>query len=447
MKTLIKNGRVIDPANGIDGNYHLVLEAGKVRELTRELPEESFDLVLDARDRVVCPGFIDIHMHEAPVEDLSDPDLSIFGSMARMGVTTVLGGNCGDNVLPPGEYFALVEKGLPVNLCLMAGHGDARRLAGVTDRYAAPTRQQIEKMAQILEGWIAEGCFGLSYGIRYSPGITGEELLKTAKVCQKEHLLLSAHVRDDADYIFSALEEFLFLGRELGLPCQVSHIGSMGGYGQMARVLEILEQQRREGLDVMADCYPYSAFSTSIGATTYDPGFLERYRCGYDAIVPCGGEYDGQKCTEEIFRKLRREAPGTITVAHVMAPEDVALALKHPLVMPASDGLMEGGFGHPRASGTFPRFLREYAEDLPRAIQKITHMPALRLGLNTKGNLSPGSDGDVVIFDPHTIRDRATFREPTLAPEGIDYVLISGEVACEQGRLVNPVLGKPIRRT
>lgn len=450
MKTLIKNGRVIDPANHVDGIYHLILEDGKVAGLTKTLPEGEFQ-VIDATGRVVCPGFLDIHMHEAPVVDLADMEKSIFGCMLRMGVTTALGGNCGENVLPPEDYFRRVEKGLPINLGLMAGHGDARVVAGYQDIYAPIDASGIQKVKAVLEKWLEEGCFGISYGIRYVPGITMEELLETAKLCQKGQLLVSAHVRDDADFIFDSIEEFLMVGRKLGVPCQVSHIGSMGGYGQMQQVLSMLEKAREEGVDVMADCYPYSAFSTRIGETTYDPGFLERYHCDYDAIVLCGGKYDGMRCTEEIFKELRKEHPETITVAHVMVPEDVALALGHPLVMLCSDGVQEQGAGHPRAAGSFPRLIARYVRDgklsLYEAIEKMTAMPAQRLGLHKKGSLGVGCDGDVVIFDPESIQDMATFDAPTLAPTGIDYVLLGGEVACKDGVIVNGMLGHPVRRS
>lgn len=449
MKTLIKNGRVIDPANRIDGRFHILLENGRVCSISETLPQEPCR-VIDAEGKVVCPGFLDIHMHEAPLGDLAQMDRSIFGCMLRMGVTTALGGNCGENVLPPGDYFRQVQDGLPINLCLMAGHGDARAAAGFHDRYASLDEEGIRQVTEILRQWLNEGCFGISYGIRYVPGITLRELLETAALCQPQSLLVSAHVRDDADYVFDSIEELLQVARTLGVPCQVSHLGSMGGYGQMAGVLKLLEQAQADGLDVMADCYPYSAFSTRIGETTYDPGFLERYRCGYDAIVLCGGSYDGQRCTEQLFHTLRREHPETITVAHVMQPEDVAMALSHPLVMVCSDGVQEQGAGHPRAAGAFPRLLGEYVRNgtltLYEAVEKMTSMPARRLGLAHKGNLSPGSDGDIVIFDPDQIRDCATFEAPTLAPEGIDYVLLAGEVACRKGSLVNGRLGRPLLR-
>lgn len=449
MNLLIKNGRVIDPANKIDSTLNIVIQDGVIRSLTRDIPQGDFT-VIDAANKVVTPGFLDIHMHEAPECDLGDMETSIFGSMLRMGVTTVLGGNCGDNELPPKEYWNRVSGCLPVNLALMAGHSSARRAAGFTDKYASLSGEEIGKVAAILQQWLDEGCFGISYGIRYVPGINRQELMDTAKLCQKEKLLVAAHVRDDADYTFESIREFLALGWEYDIPCQVSHIGSMGGYGQMAAVLSMLDEERLKGLDVMADCYPYSAFSTSIGATTYDPGFMERYHCGYDAIILCGGKYAGQHCTEEIFRELRREAPGTLTVAHVMAPEDVRMAMAHPAVMLASDGITEGGAGHPRAAGTFPRLIDQYVKtgalSLYQAVEKMTAMPAERLHLKNKGNLSIGSDGDLVIFDPDTIRDRATFEEPSLAPEGIDYVILAGQVACDHGTIVSSTLGKPVYR-
>lgn len=449
MKTWITGGRVIDPRSHIDSKLNVVLEGGKVVALTTDAPDLGARII-HAENRVVCPGFLDIHMHEAPVADLSDIEGSILGNMLRMGVTTALGGNCGENVLPPKEYFQRVEGRLPIYLALLAGHGAAREAAGYTDRYQSLAPEQVHRVADILNAWLEDGCFGISYGIRYYPGTTREELLETAQLCQKEHLLVAAHVRDDADYNFDSITEFLEPGWKYGLKMQVSHLGSMGGYGQMAQVLSMLDAARAGGLDVMSDCYPYDAFSTRIGETTYDPGFLERYHCDYSAIGLCGGTYDGQRCTKEIFDELRKEHPETITVGYVMQPEDVRMAMAHPAVMLCSDGLMEAHEGHPRAAGTFPRLIAQYVRtgtlSLYNAIEKMTSMPAQRIGLSQKGSLAPGCDADVVIFDPDTIEDRATFQQPDLPPVGIDYVLMGGEIACDHGNIVNGTLGAPILR-
>ena len=163
----------------------------------------------------------------------------------------------------------------------------------------------------------------------------------------------------------------------------------------------------------------------------------------------CEGKYKGQRATKETFEEMRRDFPECITVCYVMKPEDVCLAYSHPAVMAASDGLLNKGQGHPRAAGTFPRFLAEFVRegelDWYTGIEKITAMPARRMGLLNKGHLAVGADADITIFDPEKIRDNATFAQPVLAPEGIDCVLISGKVAAKDCRIADGALGRAIR--
>ena len=326
MRILIKNGTVIDPANHVYSRQNLWIEDGKIAGYGDDLTmEASFDRVIDASGLVAVPGFIDIHMHEDPIDaGTGRPDTCISRCMLRMGVTTVLGGNCGINVYDPAEYLDRTDRyGMPVNIALMAGQTWAREKAGAADKYGPVSAAQLEEEKRILRGALDAGCFGVSFGIRYVPGLDRNELLETAGVCGREKHLISAHVRDDAAQIFGAVEEFLDIGRTLGLRTQVSHVGSMGGYGQMKELLAILDRERAMGLDVLCDCYPYYAFSTRIGETTYDDGFLERYRADYSCIELCEGPYKGMRCTEAIFNELRENAPETITVGHVMKPEDV----------------------------------------------------------------------------------------------------------------------------
>ena len=448
MSILIQNGLLVDPANRIYEKKNLLIENGKVAAVTGEIP--AADEVIDAAGRVVCPGFIDIHMHEDPVED-GHIAPCIFRSMLRMGVTTAVGGNCGDNVYDPVEYLKLADRdGVPVNVALFAGHSYFRRLAGGLDKYAGITEAQKQAMLAGLKSAVDGGCVGISFGLRYVPGTDEDEFCAAARLCAPSGKLISAHVRDDAAYIFDAVHEVTRVGRECGVPVQISHIGSMGGFGQMEELLRQIDAEREAGLDVACDCYPYAAFSTGIGETTYDAGWLERYNCDYSACVPAEGKYRGVPCTKEIFEELRRDDPDCITVCYVMQAEDVAMALRHPHVMLGSDGFIDKGQGHPRAAGCFPRFLREYAGeggiDLTTAVAKMTSMPAQRLGLINKGRLNVGADADIVIFDPARIRDRATFDEPALAPEGIDYVFIGGEIAAKDCKLVNGKLGRAVRK-
>lgn len=450
MKICIKDGLVIDPANKICAPLNLLMENGKITALTMEEPKA--DETIDAAGKVVVPGLIDCHIHEDPIDVKSGRILhNITTHMLQMGVTTVIGGNCGINASDPDRYLDLVDRdGAPVNIGLLAGHTYMREQAGAADKYGKITAEQKKKLKEIAKKYLDAGCMGVSYGIRYVPGMDEKEITATARLCKKGDKLIAAHIRDDADYVFDAVEEFLEIAKKIGLSAQISHLGSMAGYGQMQDVLRQLDWYRSNGLRVMSDCYPYSAFSTRIGETTYDEGFLERYDCDYSCIEVCEGKYKGMRCTREIFDELRNEAPETITVAHVMKPEDVEMALQHPNVCLASDGLLDGDQGHPRACGTFPRLISEYVKQgkvsLYQAIEKMTSMPAEKFGLTGKGRLNAGADADVLVFDFGKMKDRATFQNPTLVPVGISYVFVGGELAYGKGELKNTALGRSVRR-
>lgn len=448
MTILICGGHVIDPANGVNGQLNLLIRDGKIAWAGRDLPEA--DRVINAAGKTVTPGFIDIHMHEDPVED-GKIQPCIFPMMLKMGVTTAVGGNCGINVLDPVRYLDLVDRdGAAVNVALYAGHEYFRKAAGALDIYAGSTQDQQTEMANQLTAALEAGCVGVSFGLRYVPGADQEEFFRAAACCGPSGKLIASHVRDDADGVFDAIDEFCAAGVKYRVPVQISHIGSMGGFGQMEQVLRQLDSYKLNGLDIAMDCYPYFAFSTRLGTPTYDPGWLDRYHCDYDVLEFCEGPFKGQRATAETFARMREEFPQCITVCHVMKEEEIRLAFCHPGVMLASDGLMNQGQGHPRGAGSFPRFLAEFARKgtmtLYQAVEKMTAMPAARLGLANKGRLNVGADADITIFDYENIRDRATFEEPALAPEGIEYVLIGGRIALEHGEIVNSNCGKAVRK-
>lgn len=451
LKKMICNGLVIDPANRVKGHLNLLIEDGKIAAVTREIVEA--DQVIDASGKIVCPGFIDIHMHEDPVEDgkiLAD-ERAIARCMLRMGVTTALGGQCGINVYHPADYLDLLDRdGGIINMGMLVGHEYFRRMAGCTDKYGSATETQKRQMAVEIEKALDRGCFGVSYGIRYVPGVDVDEMLITAEPCAKNGKMIAAHIRDDASAVFEAAKELLDTGKQLNIPVEVSHIGSMAGFGQMEEFLNMIDDYKMNGLDVNCDCYPYYAFSTRLGSTTYDEGWLERYGCDYNVIELCEGKYKGQRCNKEIFEEVRYEHPDCITVCHVMKENDVDMAFRHPAVMLASDGLFDYGQGHPRAAGTFPRILSKFVRtgklDLYKAIEMMTAMPAQKMQLENKGRLNVGADADVVIFNLEKIEDCATFDEPTLAPKGIDYVLIGGEIAAKNGKILCSDLGRSVRK-
>ena len=459
MKTvLIYGGTLVDPSQNLECIADVFCKDGKVAEIAinpsqekREAWEKESDLVIDATGKIVCPGFIDIHMHEDPYDEETDTILqNISRCMVRMGVTTAVGGNCGSNNAAPDHYLDVVDRdGYAVNLALMAGHTFLRHRCSDVSKYDSVDDETIEAMAEMGKRYLNAGCIGISFGVKYIPGTRWEEIVALAKLCRSGDKVVSSHVRNDVDGVFDACRELADIGREAGVKVQFSHIGSMGGYGQMERLLAQIEGYRAEGIDLMCDCYPYDAFSTEIGATTYDAENFAAYQSDYSHILLCDGPYAGQRCTKDIFDEMRANRPDTMTVGYFMRQEEVDMALAAPYVMLGSDGILVGDQGHPRAAGAFPRFLRQYAASgkmsLSDAIAKVTTMAAQRLQLDQKGSLKPGCDADIVVFDLNKVEDRATYTQAVLPPEGIDWVLIGGEAAVKEGQLVCDTLGRSVR--
>ena len=449
MKHLIRNGRVIDPSQRIDARLNVLLEDGKVLCLTAETPPA--DLTTDAGGLVVCPGFIDLHAHEDPLVNgkrYKDPDRANLACLLRMGVTTCLAGNCGDNFGDPTAFLDEIERdGCFVNVAMLAGYTWFRERFSKADRYGAASADEIEAISKALTAALDAGCAGVSFGLEYIPGMSREELSAAARCCSAGGKLIAAHIRSCAEGAPAAAAEVLEAGKEAGVPVQLSHIGSMAAYGQMEALLSLVDRFRAEGVDACCDCYPYAAFSTRIGSAPYDD--LEAMHCSYADIELCEGSYRGQRCTREIFEAERKTHPDYLTVGHVMRENEIRLAYRHPNVTVGSDCFLFGGNGHPRAAGAFPRFLGRLAPEsglsLNEALFRITALPAMRLGLSQKGSLCPGADADLVLFDPEEILDCATFAEPTLPPKGIRAVFLAGEPAVLDGKIVNGRLGKPIR--
>ena len=447
MKTRIYGGRVIDPANALDGQYNLLLEDGKVIWIGTELPEA--EETINATGKIVTPGFIDIHMHEDPVEN-GKIKQCIFPMMLRQGVTTAVGGNCGGNVYDPAAYLNMVDRdGAAVNVALYAGHEHFRIAAGAEDIYGGSTEAQRQEMAKNIAAALDAGCVGVSFGLRYVPGADREEFFRAAACCEKSRKPIAAHVRDDADAVFASIDEVCEAARAFRIPVQISHIGSMAGFGQMEAVLHQMDAYRAKGLDMAMDCYPYFAFSTRLGTPTYDPGWLDRYHCDYSVLEFSDGKYRGQRATKETFDEMRRDFPQCLTVCYVMKEEEIRRAFRHPQVMVGSDGITDNGRGHPRCAGTFPRLIAQFVKNgdlsLYSAIEKMTALPAHRLGLAGKGHLGIGADADITIFDYAAIQDQATFEAPALPPEGIEMVLIGGEVVLKNGRILKDTCGKAVR--
>ena len=450
MKTAINNGFIIDPKNKIYSKLNLFIENGKIIEISNN--KLQGDVIIDADGLIVTPGFIDIHMHEDDYDEKNDIfKINTFENMVKMGVTTAIGGNCGAGPKEPGIYLDAVDRlGIPLNFGLLVPHEILRKKVNEKDKYRKASKENISKMRDMAKEYLDKGCLGISFGIRYTPGITKEELLYVSEAAKKDNKMVAAHIRDDAQYVIPSAMEFIEVGKQFGVPIQFSHIGSMGAYGQMEQLLSLFDYYKAKGIDIGSDCYPYNAFSTGLGETTYDEGFLDRYNTIYNSIEISRGKYRGQRLTEDLFFKLRKTNPELSTIAYVMKEEEVDMAITHPDVCIGSDGALRDFQGHPRASGTFPRFIKKYVKEkkllnLYQAIEKMTYLTAKRAGIK-KGSLGINDDADINIFNFEELEDRATFKQPALPPKGLKYVIVGGKVAIKNNKMINDKLGKSIRK-
>ena len=436
MKIVINNGLVIDPKNSINDYLNLEITDGKISKISKDKLVGDYEI--DATNLCVTPGFIDIHMHEDIMKD-GKIQIDIFERMLKMGVTTAIGGNCGIGPNNIGEYLKEYEKNSLINFKMLLPHKILRDYIGAEDRYTSLSSAEIEKMYRYGEKLIKENnLLGISFGIEYIPGINREELVTLAKL--GENKIIAVHLRKDGDDIIESCEEFFEIAKYVNSHFQISHIGSMAGYGQMRKFLNYIQNKIDNGLDIGCDCYPYTAFSTHIGSAVFDDGYIESHGGDYSRLEVLDGKYKGQRCTKEIFNYLRKNSPDTLVAGHLMIDEDIKIAFQDKNVVVASDGLLsESGNGHPRAVGTFPKFLRKYVLDdkilnLSEGVAKITNQPADFYGLKA-GTLSIGANGDITIFSLDELKDNATFDKLT-SPSGIKYVLVNGSIALKDGEIV-----------
>ena len=436
MKIVINNGLVIDPKNSINDYLNLEVTDGKISKISKE--KLGGDYEIDAKNLCITPGFIDIHMHEDIMKD-GKIQIDIFERMLKMGVTTAVGGNCGIGPNNIGEYLKEYEKNPLINFKMLLPHKVLRDYIGAEDRYASLSSDEIEKMYRYGEKLIKENnLLGISFGIEYIPGINREELVNLAKL--GENKIIAVHLRKDGKDIIESCEEFFEIAKYVNSHFQISHIGSMAGYGQMRKFLNYIQEKINSGLDIGCDCYPYTAFSTHIGSAVFDDGYIESHGGDYSKLEVLAGKYKGQRCTIEIFNDLRKNSPDTLVAGHLMVDEDIKIAFQNKNVVVASDGLLsESGNGHPRAVGTFPKFLRKYVLDdkimsLSEGVAKVTSQPADLYGLEA-GTLSIGASGDITIFSLDELKDNATF-EKLISPSGIKYVLVNGKIALKDGEII-----------
>ena len=422
------------------------IKEGKIAYVGTEIMEAKE--TVDCEGKVVSPGFVDMHMHEEILK-VEDYKFVISKMMLEQGVTTAFGGNCGNLRQPIEEFKKFIESegGCPVNYLLAAGYNTCREALGI-GRYDAATKEQQIIMQDMLRKELASGAWGISFGLEYHPGITYEEMITAAAASDDPDHILSAHYRDECrpDNGLGAMEEMIQFAADIKQKFQISHLSSCAALGIMDKTLDIINKAMEKNPKLGYDTYPYNAFSTRIGTAVFDDGCFEAWGKTYSDVMLAGEPYIGVYCTKEIFEDARKNYPDTLAVAFVMNENEIREAIVNKNGIVASDGLITLGKGHPRAAGTFPRVLGKYVREekalsLIDALRKITLAPAERIGLKQKGRLEEGCDADITIFDPETIIDKADFTHIE-RPEGIEYVIIGGQIAVKHGENLNERLGR-----
>jgi len=467
--TLIRGGRVIDGTGARARLADVRLEGDRIVSLAPGLRPAAGETVVEARGRIVAPGFIDLHNH-SDRQLFEMPDAA---TQTGQGITTLVVGVDGGGPLPIGEFLARLDAApVAVNVATMVGHGKVRTKVMGED-FKRPARPaEIAAMRALVAQGIEEGAFGLSSGLEYDPGYysTTDELVALAEVAARRGGFYATHIRNEADETLRALAEAMEIGWRARIPVHISHLklGTVGVWGKTAEALRILHDAAREN-DVTADWYPYNFWASTTYVLTPSRDFEDR-QTWVRALRDVGGpqnvlitdfpkdhSYDdktlaavaaskGQDPADVLMDIVRRGNADILGTS--MSEADVAAFLRDPLVMVASDGGIQ--IAHPRGAGTYPRVLGRYARErrevtLATAIKKMTGMPARRLGLADRGLLREGMKADVVVFDPRTVVDRSTATDPQARPAGIEHVFVNGVAVVEAGRPTGARPGRVLR--
>jgi dihydroorotase len=435
----IVGGRVMDPAARFDRVANVGISGSRIAVVTgRPIRGRT---TVRAAGLVVAPGFIDMLSGSNPEGDRYK---------AMDGVTTVLSTH-GGPVDIAGYYAKIAQRGALVNYGTVVGHGSLRTAAGAKDLHEPATPAQVRRMAQLADAAMRQGALGVGFGIEYIPATSGEEVMELAAVAARYGTNLHAHIR--LPHLldpFQGINELIAASAATGVRAEVVHIGSMAIFRQ-AQALQLIDRARARGIDIAADVYPYDAWMTRIESALFEPGWREKYHLDYkDLVRPDTGE----PLTAETFAAYRKQ--GGWIVCHQIPEAEIVMALRHPWVCIGSDGAIgEGPQNHPRSAGTFCRVLGRYVREqrvlpLMTALAKMTVMPADRMAhaapaMARKGRLERGMDADITVFDPRTVADRATYKNPKQYSAGIRWVFVNGVPVVREGQLVPEAHpGRPI---
>jgi N-acyl-D-amino-acid deacylase len=497
---IVAGGRIVDGTGNPWFEADLAIKDGRIAAIGKIEPSRAAKTI-DAKGLIVAPGFIDVHAHiERGIERLPAAE-----NFLRMGVTSVVTGNCGGSASNLGEWFAGLEKaGVSLNIASLVGHNTVRRDGMNGDFDRPPNAEELQKMRDLVDQAMRDGAVGLSTGLEYIPGTYAktDEIVELAKVAAQYGGVYATHMRDEGESVDRSIRESIEVGEKAGCPVEISHfkISSKKRWGASVNTIKLVEDARARGLPVTVDQYLYPAASTGIGilfpSWVFEGGaektrekledratrgrvrreLIDRAKSqGFKdfafAVVAnhqADQSFNG-KSIAEIAKMVKKKsdvdsqaeqaidillAGGAQMVLHKMSEGDVERIFKQPFTMVASDaGVIEAdspSIPHPRGFGNNARALGVYVRakrliGLEEAIRKMTSLPAQTFNLWDRGLLRPGMAADLVLFDEKTVIDRATFQDPKQYPSGIDYVIVNGQVVIEHGAHSGAKPGKILR--
>jgi N-acyl-D-amino-acid deacylase len=462
----------------------VAVSGDRIRAVGRRLPH-SAARVIDARGMIVAPGFIDPHAHVGDQLASEDRQARLVPAFLMQGVTTAIIGNDGGG--DPDVATVLGRAGrrpVGINFAAFVGFGAVRNaVIGQADR--APTPDELARMRRMVADAMCQGALGFSTGLFYAPQsfATTEEVIALAREAALRGGIYDSHIRDESSYtigLAAAVDEAIAIGRDAGLPVNISHIKALGVdvHGQAPAIIARVEAARRAGQGITADQYPWSASGTSLVAAlvprwAQDGGrdaLLRRFdnpadaarirsemtdnlrrRGGAASLLITGGQHRGRTLAQVATTQAADPVAAAIAVIRVQDPAvasfnqteaDIGAFMRMPWVMTGSDA----SSGHPRAYGSFARKYSEYVVrrrvlSLRDFIERSTALTADTFGLPDRGRLRAGAFADIVLFDPRRYAARATYDQPTLLAAGVRTVLVNGVAAVENGVLTGRAAG------
>ena len=480
--TLITNVSLLDGSGGPAMRAAVRITSGRIVAVEPGSGEpRAGDRVVDGKGMALTPGFIDTHSHAD--RSLLDGNDAI-GAL-NQGITTVVVGQDGESPYPLADFFTKLRGAHPaINVASYVGHGTVRERVLGADYKRTATPSEVARMRELVLQEMRAGALGLSSGLEYDPGIysSHEELVELATAAASLGGRYISHIRSEDRAFWSAIDEIVDIGRQARLPVQVSHtkLAMKSLWGRADSLIALLDGARARGIDITADVYPYRYWQSGLTVLFPERNFTDRRAAEFalDEVAPPNEitltRYEPMQAyaghtVEEIARmrgtdpattlmwlvneaeaaeKAGRPAGETI-IAASMDERDIAKIIAWPFANICTDGELEGK--HPRGFGSFPRVLGRYVREqhvvtLPEAIRKMTSLAAANVGIHDRGRIAPGMRADLVLFDPNTVIDRATPREPHALSTGILTVWVNGMLAYDGGKVTGARAGAVIRR-